>query len=129
MSHQTDTKLWIGTMLLLATVQGCARSGTGDDPALADTLKARIAEAYDFSRPGVLQRMTGLYPDSGRVVSASGGQVTASVDSLRAGITRFWTSAGHNMRDAHWEWGEVQVERLGPDDVVTHTVRRVLLGR
>ena len=79
---------------------------------------SRIAEAYDFSRPGVLERMTGLYPDSGRVVSASGGQVTASVDSLRAGITRFWTSAGHNMRDAHWEWGEVQVERLGPDAAV-----------
>jgi ketosteroid isomerase-like protein len=107
------------TLLLLAA---CAcRSDPpdrGSDAALADTLKARIEAAYDFTRPGVAERMTGLYPDTGRVISASGGQVTASGDSLRAGIADFWRNVGRNMRDARWEWGEVYVDRLGADAAV-----------
>jgi ketosteroid isomerase-like protein len=85
---------------------------------LADTLKARIEEAYDFSRPGVVERMNALYPDTGLVPSASGGQFTVSGDSLRAGILGFWESAGKNMRDPKWVWGDVDVERLGPDAAV-----------
>jgi ketosteroid isomerase-like protein len=88
------------------------------DSALADSLKARIEEAYDFTRPGVAERMMALYPDTGRVISASGGQVTASGDSLRAGIADFWRDAGQNMTDPRWEWGEVFVERLGGDAAV-----------
>ena len=88
------------------------------DAALADTLKARIAEAYDFSRPGVVERMNALYPDTGRVVSASGGQFTVSGDSLRSGILTFWETAGKNMRDPKWVWGDVDVERLSPDAAV-----------
>lgn len=90
----------------------------GADSALADTLKARIQEAYDFTRPGAAERMMALYPDTGRVISASGGQVTASGDSLRAGIADFWRDAGQNMRDPRWEWGEVFVDRLGGDAAV-----------
>lgn len=88
------------------------------DAALADTLKARIEGAYDFSRPGVPERMSALYPDSDPVVSASGGQIVTSADSLRAGISAFWRNTGQNMRDARWTWGEVYVDRLGPDAAV-----------
>src|SRR5262249_28122885 len=94
--------------LLLACAAACpAAPGyrQGNDPALADTLKARIEAAYDFSRPGALDRMTGLYPDTGRVISASGGHVIASADSLRAGIATFWNNVGRNMRNARWVWG------------------------
>lgn len=94
---------------------GPRRSAVGPDDALADTLKARIGEAYDFSRPGVAERMIGLYPDTGRVISASGGHVIASADSLRAGIAAFWRNVGQNMRDPKWVWGEVFADRLGPD--------------
>jgi hypothetical protein len=90
----------------------------GNDAALADTLKARIEQAYDFSRPGVVERMNGLYPDTGRVISASGGRVIASADSLRAGIAAFWKNVGTNMRDAKWVWGDVYVERLDRDAAV-----------
>ena len=90
----------------------------GTDSALADTLKARIEEAYDFTRPGVAERMMALYPDTGKVISASGGQVTSSGDSLREGIADFWRDAGQNMRDPRWEWGEVFVDRLGGDAAV-----------
>lgn len=88
------------------------------DLALADTLKARIEAAYDFSRPGVPERMNALYPDSGRVISASGGHIIASADSLRAGIATFWRDVGQNMRDAKWVWGDVFVDRLGNDAAV-----------
>jgi len=94
---------------------GPSHPRNGPDQALADTLKARIEAAYDFTRPGVAERMIELYPDTGRVVSASGGQVTASADSLRAGIAAFWRNVGQNMRDPKWVWGEVFADRLGPD--------------
>jgi len=109
------------TAVLLGVATGCARpSGRVEqsDAALADTLKARIEDAYDFSRPGVVERMNALYPDSGRVISASGGQIIASADSIRAGIADFWKTAGQNMRDAKWEWGEVYVDRLSDDAAV-----------
>jgi hypothetical protein len=96
--------------LLLVVLVACAappgRPG-GNDAALADTLKARIEAAYDFSRP-----------DSGRVISASGGQIVASADSLRAGIAAFWQNVGQNMRDPKWVWGDVYVERLSEDAAV-----------
>jgi len=107
--------------VILALLAGCASppaGHSGSDGALADTLKARIEEAYDFTRPGVVERMNALYPDTGRVVSASGGQFTVSGDSLRAGIRTFWETAGKNMREPKWVWGPVEVERLGPDAAV-----------
>ena len=114
------TKEWgrpgLGFLLAAPLLVGCQGPSVGrPDAALADTLKARIETAYDFTKPGVAGRMNALYPDSGRVVSARGGQIVASTDSIRAGIAAFWANAGQNMRDAKWVWGEVYVDRLGPD--------------
>jgi ketosteroid isomerase-like protein len=109
--------LWPALAVLLAC-QGPQPRSTGADAALADTLKARIAAAYDFSRPGIVERMSDLYPDTGRVISASGGQLSTSPDSLRAGIADFWRNVGQNMRDPKWEWGDVYVDRLGNDAAV-----------
>jgi ketosteroid isomerase-like protein len=108
-----------GTTLLLVAC-GCAAPtpGPSSDAALADSLKGRIEAAYDFTRPGVADRMMALYPDSGRVVSASGGQIVSSTDSLRAGIEAFWRNVGQNMRNPTWQWGEVYLDRLGPDGAV-----------
>lgn len=105
--------------LLALILAGCAGSASaGNDAALADTLKARIESAYDFTRPGAAERMNALYPDTGRVISASGGQILTSPDSLRAGIAAFWDNVGRNMRDPRWVWGEAYVDRLGPDAAV-----------
>ncbi|MEO8449480.1 MAG: DUF4440 domain-containing protein [Gemmatimonadota bacterium] len=117
------SSLLLATLATLATLASCASPAprpraVGADAALADTLKARIEAAYDFSRPGVVERMTALYPDSGRVISASGGKVVSSPDSLRAGIATFWRSVGQNMRGAKWVWGDVYVDRLGDDGAV-----------
>ncbi len=102
----------------MAACGGQPRSAAGPDPALGDTLKQLIQQAYDFSRPGAVQRMTSLYPDSGRVISASGGQVITSADSVRSGIRAFWNYVGKNMRNPRWQWDSVYVDRLGPDAAV-----------
>jgi hypothetical protein len=105
-------------LTLLAACPGSAPRTGQSDAALADTLKARIEEAYDFTRPGVPERMNALYPDTGRVISASGGRVISSADSLKAGIRVFWDSVGRNMRDPKWVWGDVYVDRLSEDAAV-----------
>jgi hypothetical protein len=105
-------------LVLLGACQGATPPAARSDAALADTLKARIETAYDFGRPGVVDRMNALYPDTGRVISASGGNIIATADSLRAGIASFWQNVGRNMRDPKWVWGNVFVDRLGDDAAV-----------
>lgn len=105
----------------VALATGCSgppRPASGPDPALADTLERLIQRAYDFSRPGLVDRMISLYPDTGRVISASGGQIITSADSVRSGIRDFWSYVGKNMRSARWEWSSAYVDRLGPDAAV-----------
>lgn len=103
---------------VLLLLGACGTPPAQSDAALADTLRARIEDAYDFSRPGVVERMNALYPDTGRVISASGGQIVASADSLRVGIAAFWQNVGQNMRDSKWVWGDVYVDRLSEDAAV-----------
>lgn len=115
----TARSIPVPALLQALVLAGCAGGApAGNDVALADTLKARIESAYDFTRPGAAERMNALYPDTGRVISASGGQILTSPDSLRAGIAAFWDNVGRNMRDPRWVWGDVYVDRLGPDAAV-----------
>jgi len=120
MNRTEVTRAWgcVLTVAALTTCRAPSPGSAGNDAALADTLKARIEDAYDFSRPGVVERMSALYPDSGRVISASGGQIIATADSLRAGIAAFWQNVGQNMRDAKWVWGDVYVDRLSENAAV-----------
>jgi ketosteroid isomerase-like protein len=94
--------------------------------AIADTLRSLIVTAYDLSRPGdAVARLMSLYPPTGTVVSASGGYVTTSRDSLEAGIRAFWDNVGRNMRDPRWTWGPMHVDVLAPDAAVLTTTYRV----
>ena len=106
------------TICLCAAACNTSDRAERESAALADTLTRLIADAYDFTRPGVVERMSALYPDTGRVISASSGHVMTSLDSLRSGIARFWQNVGQNMQDPRWEWGDVYVERLGRDAAV-----------
>jgi ketosteroid isomerase-like protein len=103
-----------------ALVSGCApaQSDAADTAALRDTLMQRIEQAYDFTAADVVDRMSALYPDTGRVISASGGFLTTTADSLRQGLAEFWETAGVNMSDPRWEWGDVHVDRLSADAAV-----------
>jgi hypothetical protein len=94
--------------------------------AIADTLRMLIVTAYDLSRPGdAVARLMSLYPASGPVISASGGQVSTSRDSLQAGIRAFWDNVGRNMREPRWTWGPMHVDVLAPDAAVLTTTYRV----
>jgi ketosteroid isomerase-like protein len=94
--------------------------------AIADTLRALIVGAYDLSKPGdAVARLMSLYPSSGTVVSASGGQVSTSRDSIEIGVRTFWDNVGKNMRDPKWTWGAMHVDVLARDAAVVTTTYRV----
>jgi ketosteroid isomerase-like protein len=83
-----------------------------------------IQGAYDLKATDVVGRLMSLYPDTGRVVSASGGRVTTTRAALESGIKSFWEYVGRNMQNPKWMWGTPQVDVLSPDAaVVTMTYR------
>ena len=92
--------------------------------AIADTLTAMIQSAYDLNAANPVARFMSLYPDSGRVISASGGRITTTRDSLESGIRSFWEFVGRNMQNPTWIWGKPQVDVLSENAaVVTATYR------
>jgi hypothetical protein len=118
-------------LLALQAPTGCAPTDrpavtAAQHDAIADTLRKLLVAAYDLSAPGdPVARLMSLYPPSGPVVSASGGQVSTSRDTLEAGIRAFWENVGRNMRDPKWTWGAMHVEVLAPDAAVVTTTYRV----
>ena len=120
------------SLFLIATLTvGCApgpRSLTAAERrAVADTLEGLVRRAYDLSGPsaGSADRLLGLYADTGRVVSASGGRILTSRDSLAEGIRYFWESTGRNMREPRWIWEQMVTDVLGPDAAVVTATYRV----
>jgi len=114
--------LTFATTLLTACGPAEAARGTGDgrlssadSAVIADSLRRIVVAASDLSTEGAVARLLSLYPDSGRVVSAGGGRVTSSRDSLEASIRTFWDNVGRNMEGPRWTWGQMHVDVLGPD--------------
>jgi hypothetical protein len=66
--------------------------------AIADSLTTLIHSAYDLKAKDVVGRFMSLYPDTGRVISASGGRVTTTRGALESGIKSFWEYVGRNMQ-------------------------------
>lgn len=94
--------------------------------AIGDSLRAMIVSAYDLTKPGdAVTRMMSLYPPTGDVVSASGGRVSMSRDSLESGIRAFWQFVGQNMRDPKWTWDHMHVDVLARDAAVATATYRV----
>jgi ketosteroid isomerase-like protein len=112
--------LLVGIALLVAACDRprSDRPSLAEREAIAETLTRRMAEAYDFSRPGARERLLSLYPDSGRVISAAAGRVTSSRAELDSAIGTFWEYVGQNMRDPRWIWGDVHVDVLSANAAV-----------
>jgi hypothetical protein len=131
MSTATRAAHRIALLLSLGVFAACARPAAAALPAarraaIADTLRGLLVGAYDLSKPGdAVARLMSLYPDTGRIVSASGGRVSTSRDSLQAELRAFWENVGRNMRDPKWNWGQMQVDVLGPDAAVLTTTYSV----
>ena len=121
----------LALVLALCGAASCTRTDASSIPAaqraaIADTLRGLLTSAYDLSRPGdAVARLMSLYPDSGQVISASGGQVTTSRDSLQAELRAFWENVGRNMRIPKWNWGQMHVDVLAPDAAVVTTTYSV----
>jgi hypothetical protein len=118
------------SLALLAASLGCARPQPPPTPAerraIADSLRKLIVAAYDPAKGGdAVTRLMSLYPDTGRVISASAGRVTATRPELERGIRAFWTYVGQNMRDPRWEWGPSHVDVLSRDAAVVTLTYRV----
>ena len=111
-------------LLAAAVIVACARPADAplsstEKSAIADTLRGLIVSAYDLSKPGdAVARMMSLYPPAGNVVSASGGRVSLSRDSLEAGIRAFWQYVGQNMRGPQWKWDQMRIDVLARDAAV-----------
>ena len=51
-------------------------------------------------------------------VSAAGGQVLTSRDTLAMGIKAFWQNVGANMREPKWVWDQMMFDVLSPTAAV-----------
>lgn len=93
--------------------------------AAARAIRNEVLAAYDFSRPEVVNNLMGLYAPTGRIVSASGGRVTTSRDSLRMGISAFWENVGRNMHGPQVQWTSMYIDVLGPNAAVMTATYRI----
>lgn len=107
-------------LLCLMFLAAC--TGTSVSPseriAIADSLARQVKAAYDVTKPDLEQRLLSLYPERGRVVSAAGGQIITSRDTLAMGIKAFWTNVGANMREPKWIWDQMVFDVVSPNAAV-----------
>jgi hypothetical protein len=120
----------IATLVAIAMALGCAKNGStplsnAERTAIADSLKAMVVSAYDLSKPNVVANLMSLYPDSGRVISASGGAMTTTRPKLEEQIKTFWKYVGSNMKQPKWEWTAMEVDVLSRDAAVMTSTYRV----
>lgn len=119
----------LAVALALLSVAGPIGSRGGslraaDRERVAAEVERELRTAYDFSRPDVTERLLAIYGDTGHVVSAAGGRMLTSRDSLASGIRYFWENVGRNMQEPEWIWDEMVVDVLSPASaVVTGTYR------
>jgi ketosteroid isomerase-like protein len=106
---------------LLAVSGACTdpvRVSPADRAAIRDSLSALVSAAYDFSHPESPSRLLSLYPDSGRVISAAGGRVLTSRDTLAGAIRGFWQRVGQNMQQPQFVLGSTYVDVITRDAAV-----------
>lgn len=128
MSRLFGTTLASGVAVLVM-LAGC---GTPERPvslaqrvAAERAIKSEVVAAYDFTRPHVAENLMSLYAPDGPVLSASGGRVTTTRDSLRMGIAAFWDNVGRNMREPHVEWTSMRIDVLSPTSAVMTATYRI----
>ncbi|MEO7084680.1 MAG: hypothetical protein ABI442_11565 [Gemmatimonadaceae bacterium] len=110
-------RILLAALLAIGCSQPCAVSDT-ERRAIVDSLTRQVKAAYDLSQPNVPERLLSLYPPSGRIVSASAGEVITSRDTLALGIEAFWENVGVNMRQPKWIWDQMIFDVLSPSAAV-----------
>ena len=107
-------------LIACALLVGCAASelSVAEKKAIATEIESEVRAAYDLKNPDVEKSFEKLYPDTGRIVSASSGKIIASRDTLFAGIHAFWQYVGSNMRNPKWMWDRILIDVLSRDAAV-----------
>src|SRR5258708_4520382 len=107
-------------LIAVSLIAGCRGSepSTAEKKAIASQIEAEVRAAYDLKNPDVEKSLERLYPDTGRIISASGGVIIASRDTLFAGIHAFWHFVGSNMKDPKWMWDRILIDVLSRDAAV-----------
>ncbi len=128
--HYSARPITVVLVFLAATgAFACSNSVSGVSPAqraaAERTIRNEVTAAYDFTRPNLVGNLMALYAPTGRIVSASGGRVTTSRDSLRLGIAAFWENVVRNMRDPHVQWTSMYIDVLAPDAAVMTAIYRI----
>lgn len=119
---------FVGPLALVLATACSAPSGNvseSEAKAISQQLEQSLRDAYDLSKPDLPKRMLSLYPTSGRIISATGGRVVSSRDSLAAGINYFWTSVGANMKNPTWVWEHFYTDVLSPTSAVVSATYRI----
>ncbi len=118
--------------LTAAAVIAVACNRTTDDTpssreraAIADSLKHLVTNAYDLSKPDVVNRLMSLYPTEGPVVSANTGSATTTRSALQSQIETFWRYVGSNMRNPKWEWTSMHIDVLSRNAAVMTATYRI----
>ncbi|MEP6765163.1 MAG: DUF4440 domain-containing protein [Gemmatimonadaceae bacterium] len=104
--------------VLLVACNGGDRVPVEQRRTISDSLQKLVVQAYDFSKPDASRRLLSLYPDSGRVISASGGHVSTTRTALESGITGFWQRVGQNMQGPKFVLGSAYVDVLTRNSAV-----------
>jgi ketosteroid isomerase-like protein len=112
---------------LAALTIGCGAGvpSPSERAAIATEIERQVKGAYDLKSPDVVKSFQQLYPDSGRVIYASAGQVITSRDTILRGIADFWRYVGSNMKDPVWMWDSFNVDVLSRDAAVMTTTYHV----
>jgi ketosteroid isomerase-like protein len=115
------TRRTLAVFALFAAVAAAACSqqpSAAERAAIAADIEREVKAAYNLKSPDPVANFERLYADSGRVVSASGGMVIASRDTIFTGIKSFWQYVGSNMKNPTWMWGPFLVDVLSKDVAV-----------
>lgn len=107
-------------LVAAAMLAGCQPGAPSaeEQATIAAEIEREVKSAYDLKSPDVAKSFERLYSDSGRIVSAAGGQIIASRDTLFTGIRDFWQYVGSNMRNPTWMWDQFHVDVLSRDAAV-----------
>jgi ketosteroid isomerase-like protein len=105
--------------LAVFAIACASKSPSADErAAIAAEIEQEVKAAYDLKNPDGVKSFMALYPDTGRIVSSSGGRVITSRDTIYQGIRDFWQYVGSNMKNPTWMWDRFVIDVLSRDAAV-----------
>src|SRR4051812_1567498 len=116
-----------GLLAVGLAVAACAPQppSASEKAAIAAEIEREVKSAYDLRNADVVKSFLALYPDTGRIVSSSGGRVITSRDTIFQGIRDFWQYVGSNMKNPTWMWDRFLIDVLSRDAAVMTTTYHV----